>query len=141
MSPWATLSLLAQAGALLEAVRPTKSDGWRELFERQESLPSREELETFMSRLDDGALRTAIAALAERQDQILAGRRPGDLPTSELDACLALGGLRQILEARRVRLQLAPSFADWLVDQALPAIRRAASYLPIGLPGLPGRRD
>lgn len=139
MNSFVALSLLAAAGELLRGLRSSSDDGWREILESEAFLPARRGLEALLRDVDDDALRKAITALAERQKGILTGRRREDLPTSQLNAYLALGGLRQILEARRVRIQLDPDFATWLVDQALPALDDAARFFP-SLLGGPGSR-
>lgn len=140
MSPWAVLWLLEQAGRLLERFRPSAgSAGWWDLFELDEYQADREEIEALLKGMNDAALEQAIAALSERQEQILAGRRRRELPTNETSEHLALGGLKQILEARRARIQLDPAFAIWLLEQALPALKRAAPFFPVDAQRRPQR--
>lgn len=92
MSPWAVLWLLMQAGRLLERVRPSAGDaGWWDLFEFDQYQADREEIEALLKGMNDAALEQAIAALSERQEQILAGRRRRELPTDEASELLAWG--------------------------------------------------
>lgn len=96
MSPWAVLWLLEQAGRLLEKFRPSAGDtGWWDLLELDEYQAHREEIEALLKGMNNAALEQAIAALSERQEQILAGRRRRELPTEDLNAHLALGALKQ----------------------------------------------
>lgn len=70
--------------------------------------------------MNDAAFEQAIVTLSERQEQILAGRRRRELPANEANEHLALGGLKPILEARRVRIQLELAFAPWVQGKAFP---------------------
>lgn len=129
MNPWMALALIRTAAGMLRELRQT-GDSWKVILESFEYLPARVGIQALLKGIDDDALRKAITALAERQAELLAGRGREELPTSELNAYMALGGLKQILEARRVRIQLDADFATWLIDQALPALDRAAPFSP-----------